>query len=159
MLAPPFLTSPSSLLHPSYPSLQTIPHLFPRFYPSTNQILVPTHFQLHDRTFSFSSLHRLEPNDASARGSVVLTKCALDAVGVWSFEALCPSTLSSDIDERLSPLLMSASSLRGPSASAVLRSLAHLVLQFSTPRIGRQKRPSPLLPCSVLIWSTDISDC
>ena len=148
MLAPSFLTSPSSLLHPSYPSLQTIPHLFPRFYPSTNQILVPTHFQLHDRTISFSSLHRLEPNDASARGSVVLTKCALDAVGVWSFEALCPSTLFFDIDGRLSPLLVSASSSRGPSASAVSEAWPIL---FSTSALhASEDRKDHLLSCHVL---------
>lgn len=70
------LTLPSSPLHRPYkPSL-----ISPRGFISW--ILVPTHFQLHDRTISFSSLHRLEPNNASARGSVVLTKCALDAVGV-----------------------------------------------------------------------------
>ena len=38
------------------------------------------------------------------------------------------SPLSSDIDERVTPLLVSASNLRGPSASVVLRSLAYRVL-------------------------------
>lgn len=155
VLATLFLTSPLSL----HPSLQAKPSpISPRGLPSTNCTLIPTHFQPRDRIISFSSLHRLEPNDANARGSVVLTKCALDVVGCWLFETLLSSALSSEIDERVAPLRARASSLRGPSASAVLRSLAHLVLQSWTPHIGRKQKRDYLLLQSTLIW-LDISDC
>lgn len=155
VLAALFLTSPISL----HPSLQAIPPpISPRGLPSTNCTLVPTHFQPRDRITSFSSLYHLEPNDANARGSVVLTKCALDVVGCWLFEMLLSSALSSEIDKRVASLLVRASSLRGPSASAVLRSLAYLVLQSWTPRIERQQKRDYLLLQSTPIWP-DISDC